>query len=78
MKLNCAMPDPNTAMIIATGFRDTLDLGAEKLDNYSINNHTVVCVVLVLCNQEEVTHDIDRNSRTKRKSKQMQQIDSFL
>ena len=47
-KLDCALSDPSTSLLVATDFGASLDLHAIEKDNCATDNHAAVCIAHVL------------------------------
>jgi hypothetical protein len=55
-KIDIIMSDPGTTRIYCTDFGATLDLMSSEKDNSSVNNHTVICIVMVSHNWRTVPY----------------------
>ena len=55
-KIDMTMCNPDKHRVICIDFGATLDLCAAELDNCSVNNHAVVCILFVLSNWRKVKY----------------------
>lgn len=46
-QIDLTMSDRDTTRVICTDFGATLDLGAAEKDNYSVDNHSVICIFVL-------------------------------